>query len=161
MEKDNTIIIKIHQRIFLHIFAVVSVSLYVLIFSLVFTETELGCVASFVLLLAVVLVYGVYYDKTPTVISCDGNVLRYKHILKEHEIKISDIKSVHCDPYEVRIRYSTQQRIMLRIKFKDEDREYIEFNDKLDSAGMLDEKLGRKESDIPLLKLYEYLKEKV
>ena len=50
---------------------------------------------------------------------------------------------------------------MLRIKFKDEDREYIEFNDKLDSTGMLDEKLGRKKSDIPLLKLYEYLKEKV
>jgi len=70
---------------------------------------------------------------------------------------------VHCDPYEVRMWYSTQQRIMLRIRLKDEEREYkyIEFNDKLDSMGMLDEKLGRKKSDIPLLKLYEYLKEKV
>ena len=161
MEQDNTIIIEIHQLKFLHIFAVVSVSLYILIFSLAFTETELGYVASFVLFLAVVLVYAVYDDKIPTVLSCDGNILRYKHILKEHEIKLSDIKSVHCDPYEVRIWYSTQQRIMLRIKFKDEDRDYIEFNDKLDSAGMLDEKLGRKKSDIPLLKLYEYLKEKV
>ena len=163
MEKDNTIIIKIHQLKFLHIFAVVSVSLYVLIFSLAFTETELGYVASFVLFLAVVLVYAVYDDKIPTVISCDGNILRYKHILKGHEIKLSDIKSVHCDSYEVRISYSTQQRIMLRIRLKDEEREYkyIEFNDKLDSVGMLDEKLNRKESDIPLLKLYEYLKEKV
>ncbi len=163
MEKDNTIIIKIHQLKFLHIFAVVSVSLYILIFSLAFTETELGYVASFVLFLAVVLVYAVYDDKIPTVISCDGNILRYKHILKEHEIKLSDIKSVHCDLYEVRMWYSTQQRIMLRIRLKDEEREYkyIEFNDKLDSMGMLDEKLGRKKSDIPLLKLYEYLKEKV
>ena len=160
MKKDNNITVNIHQRKFLHILTVVSAFLYVWIFSLAFIETELGCVLFFILLLSVVWVCGYYYDKTPTVIFSNGDVLRYKHILKEREIKISDIKSVHCEPYEVRIRYSTQQRILLRIRLKDEDREYkyIEFNDKLDSAGLLNEKIIGKKSDIPLLKLYEYLR---
>lgn len=161
MNHNNTIKVNIHQRKFLHILAVVSVFFFVWIFSLAFTETEVGGILFFLMLLSVVWAYGAYYDKKPTVIFSDGNVLQYKHILREREIKISDIKSVHCDPYEVRIRYSTQQRIMLRIKFKDEDREYIEFNDKLDSAGLLNEKIIGKKSDIPLLQLYEFLKARV
>lgn len=161
LKQDDTITVNIHQSKFLHNIIVLSIFFFVWIFLLAFTETEVGGILSFFILLSAILAYCFYYDKKPTVIFSDRDVFRYKHILKEREIKISDIKSVQCAPYEVHIRYTTQQRIMLRIKFKDEDRECIEFNDKLDSSGLLNEKLGGKKSDIPLLDLYNFLRVRI
>lgn len=91
----------------------------------------------------------------PTVIRSDGMMLYWQFIYKKHELSLNEIARADCEPYSVHGRYGSRQRISLRLLTKDGTE--IEFNDDVDANDLLNEKLGNKHADVPILKLYEYL----
>lgn len=102
----------------------------------------------------------IIYDIKPMKIRSNGITLRYRHLWKEHEIALSDITELKCEPYEVRYRYGSYQRIRLTIKLKNTEMSELEFNDVVKSDDLIMEKLNGSTADIPLLRLYEFLKER-
>lgn len=97
----------------------------------------------------------------PTVIRCDGSRLHWQHLWAPHTLELYEIKSMRCEPYEVHSRCGTQLRIMLTLKLHTQigdEPETIEFNDSVKAAALLDEKLGGKPTDIPLVQLYQFLR---
>lgn len=95
---------------------------------------------------------------TPTFVTADSEKLTYKHGWKIKKFPLSQIKKLTCEPYEVRTRYGSYYRIRLLI-FTDEDCEF-EINDAVDSEKLIIEKLNGSQNDIPLIRLYDFLKEK-
>ena len=151
--------IEIHQNdTIINMFVGVMVVFFMVYLAWILTVFNFAAFILFVLLLVPFCIFGEMYLSRPTVISSDGKTLRWKHLFKSYEMNISDITSLSCEPYEVRVRYSTTQRIRLRIE-ADNDIGEIEFNDIVNAADLLNEKLKGKKSDIPIVGLYEFLKE--
>lgn len=98
----------------------------------------------------------VAYEKKPQVITADKDHLNYQHFSSK-SINLSDIKRLVCEPYSVRSRYDTLQYIKLIIVTADDE---LELHDRIDANKMLTNELESKETDIPLIRLYEFLKEK-
>ncbi len=88
----------------------------------------------------------------------DIKSVRWKRFIILHEIKLDDITGLKCEPYEMRSRYATYQRLRLIIELKT-DIGSVELNDFIETSDLLDEKINGTKSDIELLKLYEFLKE--
>lgn len=102
-----------------------------------------------------VIAFSAIYYKRPTVVNADTEKLRYRHIFGEHTIPYSDIKKIVCEPYTVRERYTSTQRIKLVITLNNDD-EY-ELNDCVNTEDMISDRLKNRETDIPLMRLYEFI----
>ncbi len=123
------------------------------VYSYSITPLIISLIAEIVLLIFVI----IYYVR-PTVVTADAEKLQYKHILTV-TIPLKSIRNIKCEPYEHLIRYGMHQhRIRLRIT-TDNGNEY-ELNDKLDADALVNDRLYETQTDIPLMKLYEFLKEK-
>ena len=112
----------------------------------------------FLVVLSVSIGFIVLYEKTPTVVTADCEAVTYKHLLPSKSIKLSTIKTISCEPYEVPTRYSTVQRVRLCITTKDGDE--CELNDRINAVELVNGMLESKQADIPLVTLYEFLKQK-
>ncbi len=115
-----------------------------------------GMLISFILALGAYIGVLVAYEKVPQVITADTEKLNYKHFGSK-TIMLSDIKRLVCEPYSIRTRYDTFQHIRLLIVTADDE---LELHVSVDANKMIENKLRSKETDIPLIRLYEFLKEK-
>ncbi|MCQ2469710.1 MAG: hypothetical protein MJ100_07875 [Ruminococcus sp.] len=100
--------------------------------------------------------YVYLYAFRPIVIKSDGNKLCWKHLKKVHTVYLADIKEIVCEPYEWRGKNSSMQRIRLTFTAGGN---YYEFNDDVKSAELLNEKISGNPADVPLIQLYNFLKE--
>lgn len=98
------------------------------------------------------------YYSIHTVITADDEKIEYKHLLPPKQIKLSDIQQINCEPYTTRSRYGTYQRIKFSVTVH--DGETYEFNDQVNTNTLLTDRLQDKQTDVPIIKLYEFVAEK-
>jgi hypothetical protein len=100
-----------------------------------------------------------YLIGRPTTVWSDGERLCWKHIFREHRIYLAEITDIFCEPYESYSRYGAYQRIRLTLHTDSEPGE-INFTDSVDAGDLIDEKLGKTKTEIPLMQLNDYLRER-
>ncbi len=100
---------------------------------------------------------GIAYEKIPTVAEADGSKLRWKHLLGWKSIKYADILTMTCEPEELRGRYSSTQCMKLYITTEDEE---CTLSQIVNTNKMLQDRLDGEETDIPVMRLYNFIKEK-
>ena len=154
----NSIRIKIHHIPELYVYFT-SFIIFICMLGIAVTIRHFSLTGLIVLLLLLFCsAEGIYiYEKRPTVIKADSDHIEYTHIAGVTSIKYSEIKNISCEPYETHTRYSSQQRIRLTI-YMNNGEEY-ELNDAVNTSEMIKEQMNGRETDIPLIKLYEFLKE--
>lgn len=96
----------------------------------------------------------------PTVVKSDGETLWWRQFGKPQTLRIAEIAEISCKPYEVRTRFGSDQRLRLTLRTDGSPVQEIEFTDSVDSLALLQERLGGTETDIPLTRLYRYLRER-
>lgn len=156
MDSKIEIVLKRHES-YLHGFLSIA-GWVVLLFCLIFLKFS-DSVGGFIFFILLCIAFGLYnylYFKHPTVVTADSEKLIYKHHFSSTEILLTDMKEFTCEPYFVHGRYSSEQRIRLTIYTKDDE---LELNDHVDTNAVLTDKLEDKETDIPLIRLYQFLKE--
>jgi hypothetical protein len=100
-------------------------------------------------------------SKRQTVIRCNENRLTWRHLWKTHTVELYEIKAMRCEPYEMRSRYSSHLRIALIIELDSSigiEPDTVKFDVAVKASALLDEKLGGKKTDIPLVQLYQFLR---
>ncbi len=97
------------------------------------------------------------FEKIPTIAEADGNELRWKHLLGWKTIRYADILTINCEPEELRGRYSSTQCMRLLITAGDGE---CELSQIVNTNKMLQDRLDGQETDIPVMRLYEFIKEK-
>ena len=132
------IILAIWFAVMLKYFSVVSLVLF-----LIFTALSIAIVVA--------------YEKIPTVAEADGNELRWKHLLGWKTIKYTDILTIICEPEELRGYHSSTQCMKLYITTEDDE---CTLSQIIDTNKMLKDRLDGQETDIPVMRLYEFIKEK-
>lgn len=100
---------------------------------------------------------GIAYEKISTVAEADGSELRWKHLLGWKTIRYADILTMTCEPEELRGRYSSTQCMRLLITTGDDE---CELSQIVNTNKMLQDRLDGQETDIPVMRLYEFIKEK-
>lgn len=133
-------------------FIIISIWLALLLtyFSVVSLVLFLICTGAFIGI-------GAAYEKIPTIAVADGNELRWKHLLGWKAIEYSDILTISCEPEEWHGRYSSTQCIKLYITTAEDE---CVLNNIVNTNKMLQDKMDGEETDIPVLRLYEFIKEK-
>ena len=154
MDSKIEIVLKRHES-YLHSFLSIA-GWVVLLFFLIFIKLSpfTGDLLVFLLLCISFGLYNYLYFKHPTVVTADSEKLIYKHHFSSTEILLTDMKEITCEPYFVHGRYTSEQRIRLTIYTKDDE---LELNDHVDTNAVLTDKLEDKETDIPLIRLYQFL----
>lgn len=155
---DKKIEIKIQQN---HLFYDVPAAFGVLAFVVccIYFLFDLSLLTLLLIILSGALsAFFVYLAWLPTVVWSDGEKLHWKHFFAEHNIYLTEITAVNCEPYNVYSRSGAYQRVSLTLITGSGTGE-IRFNDSVDAGDLLDEKLGKKKAEIPLLQLNNYLRE--
>ena len=97
------------------------------------------------------------YEKIPTVAEADGNELRWKHLLGWKTIKYTNILTIICEPEELRGYHSSTQCMKLYITTEDDE---CTLSQIIDTNKMLKDRLDGQKTDIPVMRLYEFIREK-
>lgn len=109
----------------------------------------------FLLFSAAFAAYRYILYKHPAVVTTDSEKLVYKQLFSSVEILLADITDLSCDSYSVGHRYShDDQRVRLTICTKDDE---LQLNDAVDLHTVLSDKMEDKNTDIPLIRLYQFL----
>lgn len=138
------------------IFFIIILSVLIVWLCFVICMFSWGSFIGFIVMLGLFIAYLLVNKKHPHIIVADSEKLCYTHF-RSKTIKLTDIKRLVCEPYSVRTIFDTLQYIKLLIITADDE---IELHDSIDANKMLENKLQSKETDIPLIRLYEFLKEK-
>ena len=110
------------------------------------------------LVTAFVLIYRLICQSRKTVVKSDGDILWWQDFGKPKMLKIDEIAEISCTPYEVRTRFGSRQRLRLTLQTDGSPAQAIEFTDNVDSMQLMQDQLGGTETDIPLARLYRYLR---
>ena len=97
------------------------------------------------------------FEKIPTIAEADGSELRWKRLLGWKTIRYADILTINCEPEELRGRYSSTQCMRLLITTGEDE---CELSQIVNTNKMLQDRLDGQETDIPVMRLYEFIKEK-
>lgn len=116
-----------------------------------------GLVA-FMIVLAALIGLIIVSEKVPTVVEADGKSLRYRHLLGWRCFEYSKIKTISCEPNVVSGRYSSMQCVKLTVITDDDE---CELNCRVDTNEMINEQMAGRTTEIPMIRLYEFVKEKV
>ena len=156
---DEKIKIEIHSTDYFVNIGITAVCLVLIVWLAVLLRYfSAGSLITFLVSLALFIGFVVVYEKVPTVIIADDKWLKTRHLLGWKTVELSKVKTITCKPYTVRARYSSIQRIKLSIT-ADEDVE-LELSDSVDTEVILNDKLKSKETDIPIIRLYDFLKKR-
>ncbi|MGN1090756.1 MAG: hypothetical protein ACI4Q6_10185 [Huintestinicola sp.] len=134
--------------------------LFMFWFVMVINYFSWGRLIFFLIFAAVFIASEVFLEKKPTIVIADDNRIRWKHIFGVTSVKMEDITDVKCDPFKVHTRYSSYHEIRLTIKTSTEDGEYI-LSDFVDPEKLVKDRLDGNDTDIPLIALYEFIKERI
>ena len=111
----------------------------------------------FIAALAVFIALSVLSVKLPTIVIADEKQLKYKHLLGWKAVELSKIKTISCEPCEVRGRYSSTQCIRLYIITDDDE---CDLKQAINTNEMLENTMNGKQTDMPLMRIYEFIKAK-
>lgn len=121
------------------------------------TYFSVGSLILFLMVLAGIIGFEVAYEKLPTIVIADEKQLRYKHLFGWKTIEHSKIKTITCKPFELRGRYSSTQCIRLYIATEDDE---CDLKQRVNTNEMLGNAMEGKLTDLPLMRVYEFIREK-
>ena len=121
------------------------------------TYFSVGSLILFAVVLAAFIAMAIASEKLPTVVIADEKQLRYKHLFGWKTIELSKIKTITCEPFEVRGRYSSTQCIRLYITTEDDE---CDLKQRVNTNEMLEKAMQGKQTDLPLMRVYEFIKAK-
>ncbi len=112
---------------------------------------------AFLIFLSLMVAYIIVACYVPTVVTADNELLQYRRVFGCKKIRLIEIKSLSCEQYSVRGTYSSTQCIRLTVSTK--NGEDYEFNDIVDTSKIVDDFIENKLTDIPIVQLYNFLRE--
>ena len=121
------------------------------------TRSTVVSLILFLVALAGIIGFDVVYEKLPTIIIADEKQLRYKHLFRWKIIELSKIKTITCEPFELRGRYSSTQCIRLYIATEDVE---CDLKQRVNTNEMLGNAMEGRLTDLPLMRVYEFIKAK-
>lgn len=121
------------------------------------TYFSVGSLIMFIVVLAAFIALAIASEKLPTVVIADEKQLRYKHLFGWKTIELSKIKTITCEPFEVRGRYSSTQCIRLYITTEDDE---CDLKQRVNTNEMLEKAMVGKQSDLPLMRVYDFIRAK-
>ena len=121
------------------------------------TYFSVGSLILFIVVFAAFIALAVVSEKLPTVVVADEKQLRYRHLLGWKSIEFTKIKTITCEPYEVRGRYSSTQCIRLYIATEDDE---CDLKQRVNTNEMLENAMEGKLTELPLMRVYEFIKTK-
>lgn len=119
---------------------------------------SVGSLILFVVVLAAFIAMAIASEKLPTIVIADEMRLRYKHLFGWKTIELSRIKTITCEPFEVRGRYSSIQCIRLYIATEDDE---CDLKQRVNTNEMLENAMEGKLTELPLMRVYEFVIEKI
>ena len=122
------------------------------------TRSTVVSLILFLVALAVIIGFEAASEKLPTIVIADEKQLRYKHLFGWKTIELSKIKNINCEPFEVRGRYSSTQCIRLYIATEDDE---CDLKQRVNTNEMLTDSMQGKKTDLPLMRVYEFIKERI
>lgn len=122
------------------------------------TYFSVGSLILFVVVLAAFIAMAIASEKLPTIVIADEMRLRYKHLFGWKTIELSRIKTITCEPFEVRGRYSSTQCIRLYIATEDDE---CDLKQRVNTNEMLENAMEGKLTELPLMRVYEFIIEKI
>lgn len=96
-------------------------------------------------------------EKLPTIAEADGNSVSFRYMLGWKSVRYDEIDKITCEPNVLRGRYSSTQCVKLTISTEND--EYV-LNQMIDTNKMLKSSLDGEQSDIEVMRLYDFIKEK-
>lgn len=121
------------------------------------TYFSVGSLIIFIVVLAAFIALAIASEKLPTVVIADEKQLRYKHLFGWKTIELSKIKTITCEPFEVRGRYSSTQCIRLYIVTEDDE---CDLKQRVNTNEMLEKAMEGKQTDLPLMRVYDFIRAK-
>ena len=121
------------------------------------TYFSVGSLILFLVVLAGFIALAIASEKLPTVVVADEKQLKYKHLLGWKTIEFSKIKTITCEPFELRGRYSSTQCIRLYIATEDDE---CDLKQRVNTNEMLADSMQGKQTDLPLMRVYEFIRAK-
>lgn len=121
------------------------------------TYFSVGSLIMFIVVLAAFIALAIASEKLPTVVIADEKQLRYKHLFGWKTIELSKIKTITCEPFELRGRYSSTQCIRLYIATEDDE---CDLKQRVNTNEMLGNAMEGKLTELPLMRVYEFIKAK-
>lgn len=118
---------------------------------------SVGSLIMFIVVLAAFIALAIASEKLPTVVIADEKQLRYKHLFGWKTIELSKIKTITCEPFEVRGRYSSTQCIRLYIVTEDDE---CDLKQRVNTNEMLEKAMQGKQTDLPLTRVYDFIRAK-
>ena len=122
------------------------------------TYFSVGSLILFAVVLAAFIAMAIASEKLPTVVIADEKQLRYKHLFGWKTIELSKIKTITCEPFELMGRYSSTQCIRLYIATEDDE---CELKQRVNTNEMLTDSMQGKKTDLPLMRVYKFIKERI
>ena len=122
------------------------------------TRSTVVSLILFLVALAGIIGFDVAYEKLPTIVIAAEKHLRYKHLFRWKTIELSKIKTITCEPFELRGRYSSTQCIRLYIATEDDE---CDLKQRVNTNEMLTDSMQGKKTDLPLMRVYEFIKERI
>ncbi len=121
------------------------------------TYFSVGSLIMFIAVLAAFIALAIASEKLPTVVIADEKQLRYKHLFGWKTIELSKIKTITCEPFEVRGRYSSTQCIRLYITTEDDE---CDLKQRVNTNEILGNAMQGKQTDLPLMRVYDFIRAK-
>lgn len=121
------------------------------------TYFSVGSLIMFIVVLAAFIALAIASEKLPSVVIADEKQLRYKHLFGWKTIELSKIKTITCEPFEVRGRYSSTQCIRLYIVTEDDE---CDLKQRVNTNEMLEKAMQGKQTDLPLMRVYDFIRAK-
>ena len=121
------------------------------------TYFSVGSLILFLLVLAGFIALAIASEKLPTVVVADEKQLKYKHLFGWKTINLAEIKTITCEPFELRGRYSSTQCIRLYIATEDDE---CDLKQRVNTNEMLADSMQGKLTELPLMRVYEFIRAK-
>lgn len=121
------------------------------------TYFSVGSLILFLVTLAAFITLALASEKIPTVVAADEKQIKYKHLFGWRAIELSKIKTIICEPHELRGRYSSTQCIRLYIATEDDE---CDLKQRVNTNEMLGNAMEGRLTELPLMRVYEFIKAK-
>ncbi len=143
---------------------IVEIIAFILFFVFWIAATAVSFVVIKVIMFFLSMAVFVFLIKYPffITVTVDDKVLQYKKFFSNVSIPLDSIYYIHCEPYAYKRNFwyrFNENRIRLTIIT--DDGVTRQLNDILDAQALANDRLHNTHTDIPLIKLSEYLKEQI